>query len=277
MKKTIVDTNKSLYFHHDKNVKFGPETTLREHYHDNFEIYLITEGNCTYFIDKKTYQLREGDLILIPPGVIHNNKYTDSAHSRMLLHCSTGHIPSSVRKLLPSMLYLYRNPEILNQIYDIFYNIENEYQNRDNLSDDILYCNIQMLFLLLAKNRSTCTSVESGNELISRAISYVQANYLSDISLVEMADFCSVSPEHFSRTFKKETGFGFNKYLNLLRLQNAEAEFRKNPNASVTQVALSCGFRDSNYFSVKFKELYDISPKKFQRAMLLKKLDNSQD
>jgi AraC-like DNA-binding protein len=73
-----------------------------------------------------------------------------------------------------------------------------------------------------------------------------------------------ISPEHFSRIFKRETGFNFSEYLNLLRLKRAETLLRQLNTAPITQIAQSCGFNDSNYFSVQFKKLYGISPKKFQ-------------
>ncbi len=65
--------------------------------------------------------------------------------------------------------------------------------------------------------------------------------------------------------FKKETGFGFCEYLNLLRLQKAEALLKQSDNLSISLIASECGFNDSNYFSVKFKEMYGISPKKVQK------------
>ena len=80
-----------------------------------------------------------------------------------------------------------------------------------------------------------------------------------------MAELFSVSPEHFSRVFKKETGLGFSKYLNSLRLQYAEQLLKSDKDQSITQVAEICGFDDSNYFSKKFKEMYGAAPKKVQK------------
>lgn len=50
---------------------------------------------------------------------------------------------------------------------------------------------------------------------------------------------------------KKETGFGFSEYLNLLRLQYAETLLQQSDKLSISE---QCGFNDSNYFSVKFKK-----------------------
>ena len=51
------------------------------------------------------------------------------------------------------------------------------------------------------------------------------------------------------------------------KLQYAEQLLRSSEVQSITQVAESCGFEDSNYFSKKFKEIYGISPKKVQKKI----------
>ena len=86
------------------------------------------------------------------------------------------------------------------------------------------------------------------------------------LTLSGLAKRFSVSFEHFSRMFKKETGLGFSKYLNSLRLQYAEQLLKSSEKYSITEVAQICGFDDSNYFSKKFKEVYGISPKKLQKT-----------
>ena len=101
--------------------------------------------------------------------------------------------------------------------------------------------------------------------MIEQAVAYIRENFSSDISLSSLAEKFSVSPEHFSRLFKKETGLGFSKYLNSLRLQYAEQLLKNSEHQSITKVAEICGFEDSNYFSKKFKEVYGISPKKVQK------------
>ena len=53
---------KKFYFNHDRNVEYKKEYVLTPHYHNMYEMYFITEGNCTYFIDNKTYQVMAGDM-----------------------------------------------------------------------------------------------------------------------------------------------------------------------------------------------------------------------
>ena len=143
--------------------------------------------------------------------------------------------------------------------------IKNEYNLKDSFSDEIISCHTHSLFYLLMRNTESCIDIDNGNRVIEQAVAYIKENFASDITLSSLAKMFSVSPEHFSRLFKKETGLGFSKYLNSLRLQYAEQLLRSAEGQNITQVAEICGFEDSNYFSKKFKEVYGISPKKVQK------------
>ncbi len=267
MKYNKFEENQKFYFHRDI-VTNSNKPIADRHYHNLFEIYYITSGTCVYFIDNKSYDLVPGDIILVPEGTIHNTEYRSLEHSRILINCSHRFIPASVRPMLGQMLYLYRNPDISDEVEDLFMKIEEEYTNSDSMHEDILRCLTHMLFFLLARNLKTRTQISSGHDYIERAIDYLQNNFTSDISLSEIARMSSVTPVHFSRMFKKETGFGFCEYLTILRLQKAESLLSQSPKTSITQIAAECGFADSNYFSVKFKNMYGVSPKSFIKKKL---------
>ena len=88
---------------------------------------------------------------------------------------------------------------------------------------------------------------------------------MNHISLSEMAESFSVSAEHLSRMFKKETGFGFNEYVTLVRLQRAESMLKNENGKSISEIAYACGFNDSNYFSDKFKKAYGVVPSEIRK------------
>ena len=260
MKYTEFDTD--FLFHHDKNVKHIGTHSLASHYHNLFEIYYITDGSCTYFVDNKTYSLKPGDIILIPEGVIHNTEYVSTVHSRMLINCSPGFVPASVREKLNSMLYLFRNSYIADEIKYIFRKIETEFNSGANAEK--LKCYTQLLFYTLTENENKYLPTKSGIEYMEKALEYINKCFTSSMNLNDIAANCSVSPEHFSRTFRRETGFTFCEYVNLLRLRKAESMLKQYGNMPIAKISAECGFNDSNYFSLKFRKMYGVSPKKLQ-------------
>ena len=259
------DPDEKFYFHHGISKRVVETGTSWPHYHGLYEIYFMLEGNCTYIIDSKVYNVQSGDIVIIPNGIIHHTKYDDINHSRILINCDKKYIPGSLISGRYFSTYLYRNPFVTNEVRKIFGRIENEYRLGDVLSDEIISCHTHSLFYLLARNSDSCLAIDDGNKVIEQAVAYIRENFASDITLSAIAEKFSVSPEHFSRMFKKETGLGFSKYLNSLRLQYAEQLLKASDGKNITQVAEKCGFEDSNYFSKKFKEVYGVSPKKVQK------------
>ncbi len=251
------------YYFHKATDKTRSQCT--RHYHNSFEIYYLKSGSCNYFIDNRSYDVRVGDIVLIPEGVIHKTNYDKLIpHTRYLINCSSAYVPRGVLPIIPSMMYLYRNSDISSEVEDLLEKIAKEYERRDEFRNEALRCLTFELFFLLARNINDCTEVSSGSLFIEETVDYIQKNYMNDISLSDMSHAHSVSPEHLSRTFKKETGFGFSEYITLVRLQKAEYMLRNEPGKSVCEIAYACGFNDSNYFSDKFKRSYGVPPSKIK-------------
>ena len=50
---------------------------ITTHWHDEAELTLITKGSCTYQIDLLEYEAKEGDIIFIPPLLLHSISIRD--------------------------------------------------------------------------------------------------------------------------------------------------------------------------------------------------------
>ncbi len=258
------EKGKEFYFHRHIVKENKGKQKYKKHYHDLFEIYFIESGSCCYFIDNQSYQLSSEDVILVPAGIVHNTEYKNTIHSRCLINCSDWFIPESVRSILCNTPILFRNHDIGRELKEILQKIENEYHSPDAHSEESFRSYIYRLLILIARNLDLNAAKRGEKHYIEDAIAYLQNNFTSHITLSDMARMYFVSAEHFSRVFKKKTGFHFSEYLNLLRLKKSESLLRQLNADSITEIAHSCGFNDSNYFSVQFKKLYGMSPKKYQ-------------
>jgi len=98
---------------------------------------------------------------------------------------------------------------------------------------------------------------------IERAKDYITGNFTQDISLMEIASYCYVSPFHFSRIFKTFTAVSPHQYLLSIRLQHA-AMLLGNSQMTVGDVAFSSGFNSIEYFTAAFRQQYKCPPAKFR-------------
>lgn len=231
-----------------------------QHYHPHYEIYFMKQGKCRYFIDERSYDVEAGDIVFIPKGIIHRAHYFGQIHSRLLINCTEQYIPKLIQDHIDNSRFIYRSKEIAKHAEKIFNQIEYEYTHPDEFTKEALGCCTAQIFFLMLRHPGNHDDATTGNELIDGVVKYIKQNYVSDIKLSSVAKMKSVSPEHLSRTFKACTGFGFNEYVTLLRLRQAEEMIKSKPDMTISEIAYECGFNDGNYFSYKFKKMYGISP-----------------
>ncbi len=236
-----------------------------QHHHEEFEIYYMISGKCSYFIEDKSYEVLPGDVVIIPENVIHRTKYTSDPHMRLLVECSSDFIPSEAKERLFSLGYVYRNPTITSDILASLRRMEREAKSPDEFSEEVIKAEVRLLIYMMARNKNALGEAETKNRLIESVVAYIKENFHQDITLASVARAHFVSPEHLSRTFKRETEFGFNEYLTVIRLRYAEGRLKNRRGDSISKIAYDSGFNDSNYFSDKFKKTYGVSPLKYSQ------------
>ena len=101
---------------------------------------------------------------------------------------------------------------------------------------------------------------------IEMAKEFITTNFAEDISLMDIATYCCVSPFHFSRIFKTFTSYSPHQFLLTIRLKHAELLLR-NSALPVADVAFSSGFKNIQYFTTAFKQKYQCPPGKFGAAI----------
>jgi AraC-like DNA-binding protein len=88
---------------------------------------------------------------------------------------------------------------------------------------------------------------------------YLRDNFRSPLNLKDVARRCGISREHFIRSFGKRYGEPPGELLRRLRLEHAHRMLRATP-MPVQEVALACGFADSNTFCRAYRLRYGASP-----------------
>lgn len=111
-----------------------------------------------------------------------------------------------------------------------------------------------------SRTRKQCTQV------ISRAASYIDANYSSDLTLSMMAKRTGRSPNYFCQLFKKELGVSFIEYLNSVRIEKAK-ELLDNTDMMDYEIAVRVGYKEGKYFSVIFKKITGMSPRQYRNRV----------
>ncbi len=245
------------------------------HSHRMYELFYLTSGTCRVFIGHSIYYVNAGDFILIKPGQIHRTTYESSPIAERITiefleqtvtlmgkFCSQTEMDmlfNTVKIAIPPKRRFFAE--------ELFQKIEEEGRKTDGysalLQEGYL---LELLAFLGREGIGDCISgtLDETEREIQKAADYLYLHYSEVLSLTKMAERAHMSPAYFSRKFHKLTGFGFKEYLTHVRIEEA-TKMLASGTQSVTEVALSCGYSDGNYFGDVFRKIKGVSPKQYRK------------
>ena len=130
----------------------------------------------------------------------------------------------------------------------------------------------QILINLIRKcNRTLSSELEKGqtiltNNRINRVIEMIREYYNRDFSLEDLAREANLSPYHFIRGFKNQTGKTPYDYLINIRIEKAKELMHLNLN--ITDICLLCGFNNHSHFTTVFKKKVGVTPSEYRQILL---------
>ncbi|MEN1988250.1 AraC family transcriptional regulator [Paenibacillus hubeiensis] len=150
---------------------------------------------------------------------------------------------------------------LLHQVQEMMAAWEN--QSRDKLQRIRVKSLMYQFVYEVLQQANTSGALLVHDDLVSRAIQYMHANYTRHITLEELAAKLYCSTRHFSRIFKNETGKSPIEYIIHLRIARSK-ELLVGTDATLQEIAESIGQPDSYYFSKMFKKHVGVSPLRYR-------------
>ena len=252
------------------------------HWHEEAELTLITQGDCFYQIDLIDYEVKEGDILFIPPLFLHSISRGTSEeiisetfvfHLNFLGGNSTD--ICSTRYLAPIMNQEFSMPHLITpkhpayaSLREIFYQINSLYDEAvSGYELAIKSLLLQVFFLLLQYSKRT-GSPDTGtpSDKLKNVLDYIEQHFAEEISISELAKLCYFSNYHFMRFFKKHMNMTCVEYINNLRLEKSIELFEQG-NTSILDVSLYVGFHNLSYFHRTFKKKYHMTPLSFIKEL----------
>ena len=107
--------------------------------------------------------------------------------------------------------------------------------------------------------------IENQSSYVVKACQYILMNLNIKLELSDIAGNSGVHPSYLSRRFKEETGQTISSYIREKRIMEARWMLSQTKE-SITDIALSLGFEDINYFSKIFRKERGLSPSEYRRS-----------
>jgi two-component system response regulator YesN len=100
--------------------------------------------------------------------------------------------------------------------------------------------------------------------VVRMACACVEQEYGRNLTLEHVARQVNLSPDYFSRLFKKETGHNFTEYVTGIRMEHAR-ELLRSSDMNISETAYAVGFSDVQYFSKAFKKAVGVKPTEYRK------------
>lgn len=233
---------------------------------DRAEIILVTEGHGSFNIDTGHYIAEKGDVLFFDSGVLHDETTIEGDLNTYCLSVSDfvldGRRPNAVvDKCYAPLLHLGHSfPEVNH----LFLALTQMARGNDpvDLLDQLTAAILSKLDIELKKRGEPPHPQKKSLGLTVKA--YIDAHYREDINLKTIAEALKFNSYYLAHAFKEHIGYSPMQYIIRRRIGEAQ-NLLIITDRSITDIALSCGYNNSNYFQSVFKNIVGITPGQYRR------------
>lgn len=225
------------------------------HTHDQYEIILYAGGSGVMHTREKDYDVSDGSIIIVPPGVGHGSESQEELE-RFYIRGEFHQVFSFDKPVLLRDNQRQEGQRLVRLLY------ENRFGNGEYIH---ALCTAYVQFLLMHME------IEDS---MGRAVSEVRYQLASrfadaDLNTAQVLRGSGYAEDYIRAHFKHITGKTPVEFLTDVRIRHAcfLLEFHGGT-LSLAQVAEQCGYTDYVYFSKKFKSVAGLSPRDYQMALL---------
>lgn len=242
---------------------YEPGYMLRRNAFDSFLLMYIYAGQFTLEYSDAKQTVNAGSFVLLDCYKPHAY-YTDTGWESLWFHFD-GPVARDHYELIAghlghvfSLTSPYPVLNKLNALYQTFY-------KGNAIKEPLLSRQITDILTTLLLCTPSKQGVFAHTETMEGIVSYIHEHYTENLSVQSLADQAMLSPYHFIRMFKKETGFTPHEYIRNIRLSTARY-LLKTTRLPVKQICFRTGFSNESVFCTAFKNNWGLTPSEYRNS-----------
>lgn len=252
---------------------------IPSHTHNFYEIYMYLSGSCMLSVEDNMFDVKAGDIVIIPPYTIHQLFQTEPKtlpYVRMYMYISEACLKSfqfNEHSVLHTLEIAKKNKRFHFSIKDseeyecikscmltVYNNGKKDFYGKELFNRGCILTTMSVLAKNIVNDLKPQDIIHS-NPLIEKVIAYINSNYADDISLDLLTDKFYINKSTLSKEFKDYTSHTVHNYLVMKRISVAKQEMADG--VSPSQVYLMTGFKDYSTFYRTFQRTEGMSPKEY--------------
>ncbi len=264
-----------------------PTPLARWHFHEEYELHLITAGTGKAFVGDWIGPFEPGHVVLCGPRLPHNWVSVDVPAAGLperdwviqFAHQPLAHAAQHMPELQGVMPLLERSRHGV----EFFGLGEAAYRHWHAIKSSRGAARLAAFFNCLSE-LSMCTDYRllssvriqgdadndgSSADRISAIVHRITRDYARPLVASELAQELGLSESQFSRNFRRATGNTFTDFVNRVRVNRA-SQLLMESDRLITQICYEVGFNNAANFNRRFLEIKGTTPSDFRRQANLR-------
>lgn len=255
------------------------------HWHTSFELIHPVENGYTVQVAEKVYRLQQGDILLIPSGIVHSITAPETGlrYIFMLERDEMVRMLGSagaVSSLYPcAHLTPGRNAALHRECSLLLFQAAQEHQGSGYFRMEMVRALLMRLMILLCRSlllaeenaavETELNKAPAGRDKMAIFLdvcSYILQHCHQKLTLEETARYAGYSRNHFAKMFRELSGKSFSEYCLEQRMQLCE-QLLADSSVPVTEAAMRAGFGSLATFNRIFREKKGMTPTQYRRML----------
>lgn len=243
---------------HNYNAFFYTDCEWFYHFHKNYEITYVLDGEVEMTLNGTKTVLSAGDFALVLPNEFHS--YHTPKASTVWIGVFSADFVGEFAKIT-------ENKRACNSVFSC------EPEIKNFLEKYLIIANTPDTFILKSALYGVCREflknttlfdITNEKDFIYDIISYVSANFQHPITLATIAEEFGYEYHYLSRQFSNHFHMNFKQFLNTYRADYARDQLL-HTTKSITEIAMNSGFQTTRTFNRVFQEQTGVTPSEYRK------------
>lgn len=253
------------------------------HWHPEIELTYIHKGEMLYKVNQNTFHLKEGQVLFgnanaLHAGYMYHNQdcqYIPVTFDPKLIYgffqstICTKYVDPVIQNLAVCAVHIDYSEKWHETFRDRMLEVISLDKKKPDFYELDISIRMQLLWRLLVEHLPhqpvSTASDFTEYERIRRILSYIEQNYMNQITLDDISEHIHLCESECTRLFKRHMNTTLFSFLQEYRIERS-LEYL-NTKESISSIAEKTGFSDSNYYSKVFSKIKGCSPREYRKNL----------